>query len=246
MRPNTTDIKVYDQIFQQLYMRYLFSIFDKQTPKYILDAGANAGFSTSLFKLLWPDAIVVSVEPDPKNFQALQQNTKEFNGVHAVNGGLWGHKARIGQTGHHGEWGKVFKEKSVFSPGGLQAFGVKDLAEMYDIPAFDFVKIDIEGAEGQVFAPNADVSWIEDAQVISLEVHDYFAGYFGLKVRLCFGRAIKLFIGKVVKNDFQVLLMMQDVSSRIDAVFNKKPFRIVSDNEHIMYISKEILKSLKH
>lgn len=37
-------------------------------------AGANAGFSTILFKLLWPDATVVMLEPDPSNFAILSRN----------------------------------------------------------------------------------------------------------------------------------------------------------------------------
>ena len=37
-------------------------------------AGANAGFSTILFKLLWPEAIVVMLEPDPSNFAILSRN----------------------------------------------------------------------------------------------------------------------------------------------------------------------------
>lgn len=37
--------------------------------------GANAGFSTILFKLLWPEATVVMLEPDPSNFAILTRNT---------------------------------------------------------------------------------------------------------------------------------------------------------------------------
>jgi FkbM family methyltransferase len=235
-RPNTTDFKVYQQIFMWHYMSYLYPIFENYPPKYILDAGApppppalcaanrlnpapqrqtafrltgscaspplrslpfyphippphppaytgaNAGFSTTLFKLLWPDAVVVSVEPDPDNYEALVRQTQGLEGVHTLNAGLWGRKARIGQTGDHGAWGKVFREKRALERGGMQAFGVADIAARFDIPAFDFVKIDIEGAEGAVFGKGADTRWTAAAKVISLEVHDYFADYFGLKV----------------------------------------------------------------
>lgn len=196
-------------------MRYLYAIFESVSPKYILDAGANAGFSASLFKLLWPQAIVVCVEPDASNFEALQRNTAAFSGVHAINAGLWSHRGRIGLTGSHGEWGKIFKEKRWYESGGMPAYGVGDLAKMFNISAFDFVKIDIEGAEGQVFSPDADVSWIDAAKVISLEVHDYFAGYFGL----------------------------QDVSSYIDNAMTGRPFTIVSDNEHVLFLSKDVSHS---
>jgi len=164
-------------------MRFLYSIFDSYHPKYVLDAGANAGFSSVLFKLMWPESVIVSVEPDPRNFELLQRNTEELEGVHVINAGLWGRKSRIGLVGQHGEWGNVFKEKRWWQTEGTLAYGVSDLAKMFGITAFDFVKIDIEGAEGQVFAPNANIKWVDEAKVISLEVHDYFAGYFGLKVR---------------------------------------------------------------
>jgi hypothetical protein len=36
-----------------------------------------------------------------------------------------------------------------------------------------------------VFAPGADVSWIQDTKLVSLEVHDSFAKHFGLKVGAC-------------------------------------------------------------
>lgn len=38
-------------------------------------AGANAGYSTVLFKLLWPEATVVMLEPDSSNFAMLRRNT---------------------------------------------------------------------------------------------------------------------------------------------------------------------------
>lgn len=43
---------------------------------FVLSTGANAGYSTALFKLLWPDATVVSMEPDSTNFQMLVRNTE--------------------------------------------------------------------------------------------------------------------------------------------------------------------------
>lgn len=39
-------------------------------------AGANVGLASVLFKLLWPDAVVVALEPDADNFAMLQANTR--------------------------------------------------------------------------------------------------------------------------------------------------------------------------
>jgi FkbM family methyltransferase len=256
-RPGTTDFQVYTQIFVEHYMRYLYSIFESSPPRYVLDAGANAGFTTTLFKLLWPAAVVVSLEPDPANFAALVRQTAELEGVHAVNAGLWGRRARVAlaeASAANGAWGHIFtevpgsaeeaaEEAAAASEGGaaaaaagaralralrakpaakgaakgLQAYSVADVAAMHGIPAFDFVKIDIEGAEGAVFDPaTADLSWVDAARVISLEVHDYFAEHFGLK----------------------------DVSTNIGAAMAGRPFTIVADNEHVFYLKRSVVEAL--
>ena len=183
----------------------------------IHSTGANAGFSTNFFKLLWPDAEIVSVEPNSKNFEALQRNTEAFTGVHPINAGLWGWRARIGLAGSHGEWGYVFQEVGP-KEEGKQAYGVKDLARMHKIPKFDLVKIDIEGAEGRVFDPKADMSWIKDTMAVSLELHDFFAGYFGLKGT--------------------------QITDRVVKAFKKLPFGMATDNEHTIFISYKLLQTL--
>ena len=40
-------------------------------------AGANAGMATVMFKLLFPNATIVSLEPDPGNYAALKRNTQQ-------------------------------------------------------------------------------------------------------------------------------------------------------------------------
>lgn len=220
-RLGTTDFQVFQQVFQFHYMRYLYTLFADQPPQYVLDAGANAGFASSLFKLLWPDATVVSLEPDTSNFELLKANTKSFKKVHALNAGLWGHRANITmvmKSSSHGNWGRVFREAQE-GEEGMPAYGVQDIADMLDIPAFDFVKIDIEGAEGMVFEPGNDFSWIGKARAVSLEIHDYFAGYFDLKPN--------------------------EVSSRVDAAFNTTGYSLVSDNEHVIFLSPALRKAVE-
>jgi FkbM family methyltransferase len=196
-------------------MRFLNGIFENYSPRYILDAGANVGFSSRLFKSIWPESFIVSVEPDYENFEALQMNLRSLQGVHPFNAGLWGRKARIGLSGNYGEWGRIFGEVTGWFQG-MQAYGVNDLAKKFNVPAFEFVKIDVEGAEAKVFDPSLDLSWINSAKVISLEVHDRFAGYFG----------------------------MERISPRIYSVMSGRPFTMLSDNEHVFYVSNDIMDDL--
>lgn len=51
-------------------MRYL------HCPWHVPPTGANVGISCNLFKMLWPDSTVVSLEPDSGNFGGLKRNTQ--------------------------------------------------------------------------------------------------------------------------------------------------------------------------
>lgn len=63
------------QVFPSQFMRFLYPIAKAFQPKYILDAGANAGFATMLFKLLWPESVVLALEPGDENFKVLEMNS---------------------------------------------------------------------------------------------------------------------------------------------------------------------------
>ncbi len=65
-----------------------------------------------------------------------------------------------------------------------------------------------------VFAPGADLSWIKDAKVVSLEVHDFFAKTFGLEA----------------------------VSGRVHAAFKDTGYALAGDNEHMFYIAPELVQ----
>lgn len=43
---------------------------------------------------------------------------------------------------------QVFKEVDLDAAGGVDAYGVQDVAAKFGIPAFEFVKIDVEGENG--------------------------------------------------------------------------------------------------
>ncbi len=222
LRPGTTDANVYSQIYLGHFLRLVYPLADAVAPRYILDAGANAGFSSVLFALLWPDAVIVALEPDASNYAALVAQVADLPQVRPMHAGLWGRRARVGVADSSGgEWGLVFAElpptNDSSADGSVDAYSVSDVAALFDdVSAFDFVKIDIEGAEGVVFAPGADLSWVNAVQVVSLEVHDWFAGHFGLS----------------------------DASSVIHDAMARRRFDVVTDNEHIYYLAASVTAAL--
>lgn len=175
LRPGTTDVSVLKQLL--LYNEYAFLYNLGWKPKSVLDAGANTGIAAIIFANLFPDATIVSVEPDSSNFATLQKNTAKYPNVHAENRGLWDKEAGLIINSYPGSWGTTVKEVAAGAPADLQATTVSALLKKHNLTAFEYAKIDIEGAEIQVLTPDPknDREWIKGVRLISVETHDRFA-----------------------------------------------------------------------
>lgn len=101
----------------------------------------------------------------------------------------------------------------------------------FDLPRLDLAKIDIEGAEAEVFEPQADLSWcglcmtvlvtpvhalpcntattnrLDSADYVVMELHDFMAHFWGRK----------------------------EVSSNVLAAFAQRGFHNFTDNEHHIF-----------
>jgi hypothetical protein len=80
IRGGSTDFVALKQIFVQGEHSYLEHI--RHRPQVVLDAGANVGFSSLYFSLLFPGARIYALEPDKENYDMLvrcvaHRNAKE-------------------------------------------------------------------------------------------------------------------------------------------------------------------------
>lgn len=221
LRFGSTDVNVFDQVINQHFLKLLYPFSESQVAsdvKFILDAGANCGISTYILKALFPTAMIVSLEPDAENFKMLTRNTEQLDNVHILNGGLWNETTKIKLSGNHGDWGRVFKKVPDSDKDGMLAYSIRDLLKKFDIPNFDMIKMDIEGSEAVVLASDSDISWLGSTNVLFMEVHDFFAGYFGLGE------------GKEVTNIVH------------NAISKTAGFVEFSDNEHTLFIQEAFLQ----
>lgn len=126
---------------------------DNPTP-FIIDAGAHIGLSTLYFKQLFPGAEVVSIEPNPRSFQLLEQNIFEnqLENITTV-------QAALSDISGSADF---FMDETVqqwYSTAGLHKgswAGTQDSTQItvqtYTLSEFvtqqvDFLKLDIEGVE---------------------------------------------------------------------------------------------------
>ncbi len=80
-RPGTSDLAVFWQIFVDREYRCLDQV--KQA-RFILDCGANVGYSAVYFLTRFPEAVLIAVEPDPDNCAMLGANLAGFAGRYRV------------------------------------------------------------------------------------------------------------------------------------------------------------------
>ena len=164
------DTWVIEQIFRNEDYR-LPAIKDFQ-PKLILDCGGNIGCAAVYFANKFPSAQIYSVEPEVNNFLLLRFNTALYGNVHSLNSALWDKETFIRvETEGHGV-GDFMTFETTDDANALKTTTVGKILAESGFDEIDLLKIDIEGAEKEVFsAPDVD-EWLSKVKVLTIEFHD--------------------------------------------------------------------------
>jgi FkbM family methyltransferase len=166
-RPGTSDLFVFDQIFVEREYRCLDHT---DCSGLIIDLGANVGYSSAYFLSSYPKAFLISVEPDPDNFALLSRNLEPYKDrCRLVKAAVWPEKAKLQfkeANGRSPEWGRSV-EAGV--EGDVEAVTVPSLIENSPHRRVSILKVDIEGAERQLFGANTD--WLSLVDNIVIELH---------------------------------------------------------------------------
>ncbi len=168
IRLRTSDIPTYREVFLQ--QAYRISL--RQAPAVIVDAGANIGLTSVYFAIRYPAARIIAVEPEASNFALLKANTSSYANVTPVRAALWKENTGIDVIDPgKGKWG--FQTVANGERPGLQrvpGMTVDALMDSCGLDAIDVLKIDIEGAEKEVFADAS--AWIDRVSVLMVELHE--------------------------------------------------------------------------
>lgn len=150
----------------------------------ILDAGANIGVASVMFATMFPNAIIVSVEASSRNFKSLQLNVAPYPNVIPINAALWPRTAPLSlivgprNLDKPPEWGFMVVETSTLKDktsveDSLAGVSVPFLLKVFGQTCFDFVKVDIEGGEGELLSQDTPETsgWVDHAKMIAMELH---------------------------------------------------------------------------
>jgi len=168
LRHNTSDVKTFDKIF--LEDEYNFD--PEHSPKVIIDAGANVGVASIYFAIKYPNAMIISLEPEKSNFNILMKNSKKYKNISCLNKALWHTKEPLYIKNPEANKESFEIQAQDLSNGIdiIEGISIDELMANFKINQIDILKIDIEGSEKEVFSHNTD--WLNKVRVIFIEFHD--------------------------------------------------------------------------
>jgi FkbM family methyltransferase len=171
LRLKTSDMLTFVHIF----LRREYDVEIAKTPTVIVDAGANIGLSSIFYANKYPDAKIIALEPETSNFGLLKKNIAPYGNIIAINKALWGKNTmlEVVDPGFN-KWG--FQTHACDGegnkPGGtiVESITIDKLMDDYGLMHIDILKIDIEGAEKEVYESSG--AWIDKVGMIAAELHD--------------------------------------------------------------------------
>lgn len=169
LRPFSTDRQVFREIF--LFRTYSFNI--NTSPRVIVDAGANIGLSSVFFAHRFPAATIYAIEPETSNFRCLRRNIEKYSNIIGVQTALWSRDVALKiHDQHENQWAFTVEECKKGDPQAFTAMSLTSLMQCYQLDTIDILKLDIEGAEREIFFENHDY-WLIRTKVIIIELHDW-------------------------------------------------------------------------
>lgn len=171
LREGSADFEIWREIwFDQVYVCALQYVPGCKT---IIDLGANIGLATLYFASAYPKARIVSVEAEASNFAMLRRNVeklvrqKRCQPIHAA---AWSHEGSVVLSSYeHGDHARYQFAEDYDGPQKVESVSMPTILQRSGFTQVDLLKIDIEGAEVQLF--QGDFSWLNRVNAIAIEFH---------------------------------------------------------------------------
>jgi FkbM family methyltransferase len=179
LRLSGSDVWGFNQVFINREYDSVMSVYRDRfhaEPQTMVDAGANVGLVSLFFKVLNPALRILAIEPDEDNCNLARANVAAnfFESVVVQQLAIWPTRRQlqiVNDFRDYNPWSLRVEEQqngtinSITPPEAIDYFG----------EAVDIFKMDIEGAEAKIFAPDNDLDWLRKIKLIAIEIHEEFA-----------------------------------------------------------------------
>jgi FkbM family methyltransferase len=187
-RPDSSDEIVFKQVFcaNELYsfIKRLHAPVDDV--KLVVDGGANIGLTAFYLSVLFPNAKVIGYEPDESNIRQARRNLwlNDARNVELRHAALWGRSQALTVQRPDGQFADYSVKVDEVSPAGqvgdcVPGVTLADILDSEGAEYIDVLKLDVEGAEQQLFSTEA-VPWMDRVHYLSVEPHEGASTFEGL------------------------------------------------------------------
>ena len=134
--------------FKEIFAERCYAFNSASAKPRILDLGANIGLSVLFFKLEFPEAEIEAFEADPVIYGYLQKNILDngFDGVRLFNSAAWSENTVLQFEAEGADGGRIARSSSP----DVVSVCATDIGEFMSDRHYDFMKMDIEGAEIEI------------------------------------------------------------------------------------------------
>ena len=175
LRENTFDFITFEEVvFEQVY-----KAIPAHLPKCerVIDLGANIGLSSLYLATRYPSCKIVAVEPYAENFAMLTKNVAhliEVGRCMPLQAALWGsEKSLVIEQPEVANRYNAITVRELLPDEEIEAIveglPIKKIIERSGFPEVDVLKVDIEGAETELF--KGDLDWLNLVAAIAIEFH---------------------------------------------------------------------------
>lgn len=160
-------------IFKQVFLGREYDLPLEIEPAFILDGGANVGYASVYFAERFPQARILAVEPETSNFELLRENTAAYPQVEHLQAAIWHENAELNVV-DIGLSTASYMVGDINSPvlHRVKAVCIDEIMRDARVKSIDILKLDIEGAEREVFSHNY-LDWLGKAKVLIIELHEF-------------------------------------------------------------------------
>jgi len=209
-RSHTSDLEAFAQVFAELQYRPIVAAIAQHNVDMIVDAGANVGYASAYFLSQLPECRILAIEPDFGNYEVLVRNLSPYGErAHVLHAALWSSDVDLvlrNERFRDGrEWSRQVRACNNGEKARVHGIGMNTVLEKSGRSRVSLLKIDIEGAEREVFSQNL-MPWIDRVDAIAIELHE--DSVFG-PVKQLFAEAIA---GRFIAKRFGELTWCERVS----------------------------------
>ncbi len=176
LRGRSSDSSVYLQVVLDDIYRDFRASLPNTSVQVIVDAGAHIGCASLMFHRTFPSARIIAIEPNRENFQLLSKNVSHYKNITCINAALWssdGHLC-ISNDSISSTWGFITSPIDEAAGGNQELVNARSLPSImheFGVEKIDLLKVDIEGAERQIFGEGIG-EWLPKVRSVVVEVHE--------------------------------------------------------------------------